>query len=742
MKSILIIVACLFISTGIYSKSKSDDLFQINAAKTNDPSADYRNSVYEGVILNISKDVYSSLTDNRDQNLEMKIPVSNNNFLNIELERFEILSPDAKITERALLGETQLDLRNIVLSYKGKVKGEGNSLVSISLFNGKVLGLIKSGNETYVIGALKDKNNNETDDHILYKESKMKFQKRFECGSDVFDVPAEVLKSMRDTYGKNSDNMSTNLLEAKVAVDVDFFTYNTYGSSVPNATAYALALMSASSAVYMKDMNIKLTVGYLRVWTVQDPYTSTDGSTLLDQFRSDWSINQGGVERVIAHLLTRRSSINVGGIAFLNALCNMTYGYGLSVLTGTINQLPLYSYDVVVVTHEIGHNFGSPHTHNCSWVGGPIDTCYTIEGGCYSGPSHPAVGTIMSYCDTEGGTVVMNFGPQPGALIRNRAESASCLTTVARPLLVAYPNGGETFRTLSSAVIYWGTSLTGNVNLDYTTNNGTSWIAIQNNVPAQQREFQWTVPYIAYTNQAKVRILNSSNSSEGDTSDASFRVLLTYNPFNVLSPPSTTRIETSANNTSLQQFSWSSAGSQPSLRYKFKIRKVGGGAVDYSYSSNNGGTDTVISIRKSFLDSLALLIGTTGDSLRCTWKSWSYNGYDSASSSNTFLVTLVRTNVGINVISTEVPENPGLYYNYPNPFNPSTVIKFDVSKQQNVSIEIYDMLGRKTESLVNEKLQPGKYEVTFNGTGYPSGIYYYRMQAGDYSETRKMLMVK
>ena len=61
-----------------------------------------------------------------------------------------------------------------------------------------------------------------------------------------------------------------------------------------------------------------------------------------------------------------------------------------------------------------------------------------------------------------------------------------------------------------------------------------------------------------------------------------------------------------------------------------------------------------------------------------------------------------------------------------------------MSKQQNVSIEIYDMLGRKTESLVNEKLQPGKYEVTFNGTGYPSGIYYYRMQAGDYAETRKM----
>lgn len=742
MKSFFIILSCLVISTGIYSKNKSYELFKLNTAKTNDPSADYKRSVDEGVILNINNEIYSSIVDKRDLGIGMKIPVSENKYFNIVLERFEVLSPDAKITERTLIGEAILDMRNIILSYKGKIEGEDNSLVTISFYNGKVLGLIKSGNETYVIGALKDNNNNETEDLILYKESKLRTHKRFDCGSDVFDVPAEVLRSMRETYGKNSDDMTTNLLEAKIAVDVDFYTYNTYGSSVPNATAYALALMSASSAVYMKDMNIKLTVGYLRVWTVQDPYTSNDGSTLLNQFRSDWSINQGGVERVIAHLLTRRSSINVGGIAYLDVLCNLTYGYGLSVLNGTINQLPLYSYDVVVVTHEIGHNFGPPHTHNCSWVGGPIDTCYTIEGGCYSGPSHPTVGTIMSYCDTEGGTVVMNFGPQPGALIRNRAENASCLTTVARPVLMAYPNGGETFRTLSSAVIYWGTSLTGNVNLDYTTNNGNSWNTIQNNIPAQQREYPWSVPYTAYTNQAKIRILNSSNSSEGDTSDAPFRILLTYNAFNLISPPSAARIETSANNTALQQFTWSSAGSHPSLRYKFKIKKVGGGAVEYSYTSDNGGADTVISLRKSFLDSLALLIGTTGDSVRCTWKSWAYNGYDSSGTASTFLVTFVRTNVGISVISTEVPGRFGLYFNYPNPFNPSTVIKFDMAKQQNVSIEIFDMLGRKTESLVNERLQPGKYEVTFNGAGYPSGIYYYRMQTGDFSETRKMLLVK
>jgi hypothetical protein len=92
-----------------------------------------------------------------------------------------------------------------------------------------------------------------------------------------------------------------------------------------------------------------------------------------------------------------------------------------------MNPLPAYSYDVVVVAHELGHNFGSPHTHNCGWVGGPIDTCYFLEGGC-TGTPHPTVGTIMSYCDTEGGTVVMDFGPQPEALIRNSAEAAGCIT--------------------------------------------------------------------------------------------------------------------------------------------------------------------------------------------------------------------------------------------------------------------------------------------------------------------------
>jgi hypothetical protein len=96
-----------------------------------------------------------------------------------------------------------------------------------------------------------------------------------------------------------------------------------------------------------------------------------------------------------------------------------------------------------------------------------------------------------------------------------------------------------------------------------------------------------------------------------------------------------------------------------------------------------------------------------------------------------------------------VPEKFMLYQNYPNPFNPSTVISYSVgipSGQLAVSsytkLTVYDLLGREVATLVNEQLKPGTYEVEWDGSNFASGIYYYKLIAGDYSETRKMVMVK
>jgi photosystem II stability/assembly factor-like uncharacterized protein len=89
-----------------------------------------------------------------------------------------------------------------------------------------------------------------------------------------------------------------------------------------------------------------------------------------------------------------------------------------------------------------------------------------------------------------------------------------------------------------------------------------------------------------------------------------------------------------------------------------------------------------------------------------------------------------------------LPIKFGLYQNFPNPFNPSTTINFDVSKSCLVTIKIYDVLGREVETLVNEEKSPGRYKVEFNASNLASGLYFYRMTSNNFSETRKMLLMK
>lgn len=89
-----------------------------------------------------------------------------------------------------------------------------------------------------------------------------------------------------------------------------------------------------------------------------------------------------------------------------------------------------------------------------------------------------------------------------------------------------------------------------------------------------------------------------------------------------------------------------------------------------------------------------------------------------------------------------VPNKFELLQNYPNPFNPSTTIKFNLTKSSYVTINVYDILGRKVESLVNNQLPAGYHHVVWNAGNVSSGMYFYRIEAGDFSATKKMLMLK
>lgn len=83
-----------------------------------------------------------------------------------------------------------------------------------------------------------------------------------------------------------------------------------------------------------------------------------------------------------------------------------------------------------------------------------------------------------------------------------------------------------------------------------------------------------------------------------------------------------------------------------------------------------------------------------------------------------------------------------LNQNYPNPFNPSTTIQFSVPKTESVTLDVYDILGRNVTNLVNEGKTSGNYKVEFNGSNLSSGVYFYRLQAGNYSDTKKFLLLK
>ncbi len=98
--------------------------------------------------------------------------------------------------------------------------------------------------------------------------------------------------------------------------------------------------------------------------------------------------------------------------------------------------------------------------------------------------------------------------------------------------------------------------------------------------------------------------------------------------------------------------------------------------------------------------------------------------------------------IGIINITSNTPEKFELYQNYPNPFNPTTNIEFDIAEDGFVSLKVFDVTGREIESLVHENLQKGTYRVDWSGTGITSGVYFYTLKTLNFSETKRMMLIK
>ncbi len=124
-------------------------------------------------------------------------------------------------------------------------------------------------------------------------------------------------------------------------------------------------------------------------------------------------------------------------------------------------------------------------------------------------------------------------------------------------------------------------------------------------------------------------------------------------------------------------------------------------------------------------------------------------GYGIGNGTGCDIITLkYSTLIGISPVSEEIPHQFSLEQNFPNPFNPSTKIRFDISGTSSALtfLSVYDILGREVSTLVNEELKPGTYEVDWNAEGgaadCPSGVYFYKLTSGKFSETKKMILMK
>ena len=112
---------------------------------------------------------------------------------------------------------------------------------------------------------------------------------------------------------------------------------------------------------------------------------------------------------------------------------------------------------------------------------------------------------------------------------------------------------------------------------------------------------------------------------------------------------------------------------------------------------------------------------------------------------NLFLdnICVVGNSTGIvNTLNGILPQSFNLSQNYPNPFNPTTKINFSVPENGLVTLKIYDILGKEVMTLLNETVSAGNYDITFNGSNLASGAYFYRVESGEFSAIKRMVLIK
>ena len=357
--------------TGCASWYDPTSLFQVHQP---DATCLPTHKAESSVVFDADQTVWNALEAERPAYWELPLTFPGGAHTTIILHEFKAYRPDLEIGHMTANGVRTQRYTPRLLSYRIANDDIHGSLVFL---DGQVAGAIRYQGVQYELGGL-ECNERETGLFVLYATADALFTPAFECGLETLAGQVQTPQPM----GLPSPLPSNPVTECvEIALDIDYFTYNQFGADCNASVEWALALLTGVSEIYQTELNdlIYLAASYINVWETTDPYAAFTGNAgaMLDAFRLEWLENPDLASRPsdIVHLLTRRSDTGTGGIAYLGVNCNASYAAGFSsyLSPSMVYNLNNYSWNLNVVAHEFGHNFGSNHTHWCGWSGGPID---------------------------------------------------------------------------------------------------------------------------------------------------------------------------------------------------------------------------------------------------------------------------------------------------------------------------------------------------------------------------------
>ena len=427
-KALLMLLACLTLSKANLTAQDTSLFLQTQDKPSSKMLRETLVDVSSGVVLELNPSALQTLRrrDLGSWTLELPCPPEfraehNVATWQLELTRFFAHPATIKVGLTSERGHEEIDYVPQLQSFRVSI--DGKAVGSLTLMNDHVVGSFHQHGRQF------DVMHKAGNRYVLADMNELRHHEPFECG--VVDSDELPVRSNRNRRSSTS-RMDGGCVE--IALDLDFFTWSTF-NNVNNATEWALAMMAGVEAIYTQELNglALLQASYVHIWQSSDPMSAyvQDAGAMLDSFRNTWQNNDAlsSVQRDMAHLISKRTNTGTGGIAWLNVNCG-SYAYGFSAnLTNTTNyNINSYSWNLDVVSHELGHNFGANHTHWCGWPDGAIDNCASAEGGCSNGPAVGS-GTIMSYCHTTSTGKTLVFHPlvetyalEPGI------EGASCYT--------------------------------------------------------------------------------------------------------------------------------------------------------------------------------------------------------------------------------------------------------------------------------------------------------------------------